>query len=270
VDKADFGIDSVSAGANADSPFATAVGGTSTFLDSKHNIKLQTGWGLNFVRIADPTPNPPTVPPLFFGFQSGSGGGASIVYAKPKFPKHVHGKFRQTPDIAMNADPDTGVEIIVTPTSVPGDPVDVEVFGGTSLSCPMFSAFWAIANQANVAVGGGSLGQAAPILYGLPDEAIRDVNLKPSDTLFNVSGVILNPPNPPTFESAAALAQPLENTKLFPSALFQSPGSTRWDVFTFGTDSSLTTGPGWDNVTGLGTPNGEKFVDEVLEATRDH
>jgi len=96
------------------------------------------------------------------------------------------------------------------------------------------------------------------------------VNLKPSDTLFNVSGVILNPPNPPTFESAAALAQPLENTKLFLSALFQSPGSTRWDVFTFGTDSSLTTGPGWDNVTGLGTPNGEKFVDEVLEATRDH
>ena len=270
VDKADFGIDSVSAGANADSPFATAVGGTSTFLDSKHNIKLQTGWGLNFVRIADPTPNPPTVPPLFFGFQSGSGGGASIVYAKPKFQKHVHGKFRQTPDIAMNADPDTGVEIIVTPTSVPGDPVDVEVFGGTSLSCPMFSAFWAIANQANVAVGGGSLGQAAPILYGLPDEAIRDVNLKPSDTLFNVSGVILNPPNPPTFESATALAQPLENTKLFLSALFQSPGSTRWDVFTFGTDSSLTTGPGWDNVTGLGTPNGEKFVDEVLEATRDH
>lgn len=194
----------------------------------------------------------------------------SIVYAKPKFPKHVHGKFRQTPDIAMNADPDTGVEIIVTPTSVPGDPVDVEVFGGTSLSCPMFSAFWAIANQANVAVGGGSLGQAAPILYGLPDEAIRDVNLKPSDTLFNVSGVILNPPNPPTFESATALAQPLENTKLFLSALFQSPGSTRWDVFTFGTDSSRTTGPGWDNVTGLGTPNGEKFVDEVLEATRDH
>jgi subtilase family serine protease len=268
LDNADFGINSVSAGANADSPFTTAVGGTSTFLDSKNNIKLQTGWGLNFVRIANPTPNTPTIPPLFFGFQSGSGGGASIVYPKPKFQKHLPGKFRQTPDIAMNADPETGVEIIVTPDSVPGDPTYVEVFGGTSLSCPMFSAFWAIANQANQAAGGGPLGQAAPILYQLPNDAIRDVNVRPIDTLLNVSGIILNPPNPPTFESAAALAQPLENTKYFISALFQSSASTRWDVFTFGTDSSLTTGPGWDNVTGLGTPNGEEFIEEVLEAVR--
>jgi kumamolisin len=144
---------------------------------------LQTGWGTNFVRIANPTPNPPTIPPLFFGFQSGGGGGASIVYPKPKFQKHVPGKFRQTPDIAMNADSDTGVEIIVTPTSVPGDEVDVEVFGGTSLACPMFSAFWAIANQANQVAGGGPLGQAAPILYQLPDDAILDVNVRPKDTL---------------------------------------------------------------------------------------
>jgi hypothetical protein len=60
----------------------------------------------------------------------------------------------------------------------------------------------------------------------------------------------------------------LENTKLFVSALFQSSTSTRWDVFTFGTDSSLTTGPGWDNVTGLGTPNGATFVKRVVQAAR--
>jgi subtilase family serine protease len=266
VDNTDFGIDSVSAGANADSPFATAVGGTSTFLDSRNNIKLQTGWGMNFARIAEPTPNPPTIPPLFFGFQSGSGGGASMVYAKPKFQKHLPGKFRQEPDISMNADPETGVEIIVTPDSVPGDPVSVGVVGGTSLSCPMFSAVWAIANQANAAHGGGPLGQAAPILYELSGQAITDVDVRPIDTVFNVTGVILNPPGPPTFESAAFLAQPLENTTHFVSALFQSSTSTRWDVFTFGTDSSLTTGPGWDNVTGLGTPNGVPFVDAVLDA----
>jgi subtilase family serine protease len=264
-DNAAFGINSVSAGANADSPFVTAIGGTSTFLDSKHHIKLQTGWGLNFVRIANPTPNPPTIPPLFFGFQEGSGGGVSTVYAKPRFQRGVPGHFRQQPDISMNADPQTGVEIIVTPDSVPGDPVYVEVFGGTSLSCPMFSSFWAIANQA---AGGGPLGQAAPILYALDEEAITDVNVRPIDTLFNVTGVIINPPNPPTFESAAALAQPLENTKRFVSALFQSASSTRWDVFTFGTDSSLTTGPGWDNVTGLGTPNGGEFIEGVVRAVQ--
>ena len=261
VDNADFGIDSVSAGANADSPFVTAVGGTSTFLDSNDNIKLQTGWGLNFVRIANPTPNPPTVPPLFFGFQGGSGGGASFVYAKPEYQWKLPGDFRQTPDISMNADPQTGVEIIVTPDSVPGHSVFVEVVGGTSLSAPMFTALWAITNQA---AGGGPLGQAAPLLYLLPDAAIIDVNLKPSDTMQNVQGFIYNSPILQTYESPAALAQPLENTKLFVSALFQSAASTRWDVFTFGTDSSLTTGPGWDNVTGLGTPNGAAFVDAAV------
>jgi len=267
VDNADYGINATSPGANSDSPFVTAVGGTSTFLDSNNNIKLQTGWGLNETRIANPTPNPPVIPPLEFGFLEGSGGGESTVYAKPKYQKHVPGKFRQTPDISMDADPETGVEIIVTPDSVPGDPAFVEVFGGTSLSSPMFTAFWSIANQA---AGGGPIGQAAPILYQLPGNAITDVNLTFTNTLLNVAGVILNPPAPPTFETPAALVQPLENTKLFVSAIFQSATSTRWDIFTFGTDSSLTTGPGWDNVTGLGTPNGEKFIDAVVKEVTGH
>jgi subtilase family serine protease len=261
-DKAAFGIDSVSVTANADSPFATAVGGTSTFLDSDSEIELQTGWGLNFVRIANPTPNPPTIPPLFFGFQRGSGGGTSMVYAKPRFQRELEGRFRQVPDISMNGDPQTGNEIIVTPDSVPGHAVSVDVVGGTSLSCPMFSALWAIANQA---AGGEPLGQAAPILYQLSEGAITDVTDVSSP--FNVTGIIRNPPGPPTFESAEALAQPLGNTTRFVSALFQST-STRWDVFTFGTDSSLTTGPGWDNVTGLGTPNGANFVQAVVDAAQ--
>jgi subtilase family serine protease len=270
-DTADFGIPQASVLANAASPYATGVGGTSTFLDSKNNIKLQTGWGMNFVRIADPTPNPPTVPPLAFGFQGGSGGGTSVYFAKPKFQKgHTPAgvKFRQVPDIAMNADPETGVEIIVTPDSVPGDDQYVEVFGGTSLACPMFSAYWAIANQAAAAEGLGPLGQAAPILYELPEDAIMDVNLRPVDTLLNVNGIIFNPPNLPTFESAAALAQPEAPTTRFVSALFQSSSSTRWDVFTFGTDSSLATTAGWDNVTGLGTPNGETFIKQVVKAVK--
>jgi subtilase family serine protease len=270
-DTADFGIPAVSVTANAATPFATGVGGTSTFLDSKNNIELQTGWGMNFARIAEPTPNPPTIPPLLFGFQSGAGGGTSIVYAKPKYQKgNTTGgvKFRQVPDISMNADPETGNEIIVTPTSVPGDEQLVEVFGGTSLSTPMFSAFWSIANQAAAAEGLGPLGNAAPILYELPDGAITDVNVKAADTLLNVTGTIFNPPNPPSFQSAAALAGPQPPTTRFVSALFQSSTSTRWDVFTFGTDSSLATGPGWDNVTGLGTPNGMTFINKVVKAVK--
>lgn len=41
---------------------------------------------------------------------------------------------------------------------------------------------------------------------------------------------------------------------------YNSPFSTRWFVITFGTDSSLTTGPGWDDVSGLGTADGASFV----------
>jgi hypothetical protein len=84
----------------------------------------------------------------------------------------------------------------------------------------------------------------------------------------NVTGSIINPPNTPILESAAYLAQPEESTTQYISALFQSSTSTRWDVFTFGTDSSLTTGPGWDNVTGLGTPNGTPFINAVVKAVQ--
>lgn len=266
LDTADFGIPLTSVDALADSPYVTAVGGTSTFLNSQNQIKLQTGWGLNFVRIANPIPNPPTIPPLFFGFQGGSGGGTSVYFAKPAFQNGLSGAYRKVPDISMNADPQTGNEVIVTPDSVPGHPQQVSVFGGTSLSCPMFSAVWAIANQAALAKGAVSLlGQAAPILYQMGYGPITDVNVPASARQHNVTGVIYNPPNPPQYYSANALAEPQPPAQnQYISALYQSPVSTRWDVFTFGTDSSLATGPGWDNVTGLGTPNGSAFINSAL------
>jgi subtilase family serine protease len=272
---ANFGINATSPGFAASSPFATAVGGTSTFLGKNHTVKFQTGWGLNVTRITNPNPNPPVVPPLGLGFNGGAGGGPSTVFAKPAFQSNLPGAFRQTPDISMVADPETGLELIVTPDSVPGHPKFVEVFGGTSLSAPMFSAMWALANQA---AGGGPIGEAAPLLYTLPTSAITDVRQIGSPN--NVKGVISipnAPPKPPTIihETAKALAAPsacafppctLGGTQNFVSALFQSSSSTRWDVFVFGTDSSLTTGPGWDNVTGLGTPNGLAFINAVVAA----
>ncbi len=276
-DQAAFGIDATSPGFAASSPFTTAVGGTSTFLGVDHTVKFQTGWGLNFTRITGPNPNPPVVPPLGFGFNGGAGGGASTVFPKPAFQSSLPGDFRQTPDISMVADPQTGLEIIVTPDSVQGHQKFVEVFGGTSLSAPLFSAMWALANQA---AGGGPLGQAAALLYDLPHNAIIDVRQIGSAN--NVKGTITipnTPPKPPTIihESPRALAAPancaappctLGNTTNFVSALFQSSSSTRWDVFVFGTDTSLTTGPGWDNVTGLGTPNGINFINAVVAASK--
>ncbi len=103
----------------ASSPYATAVGGTSLFLNKDQSIKVQTGWGTNLTRIADTatsgdTGQPPLIPPDFFGFYFGAGGGASSVWPLPPYQESLGGGWRHVPDIAMVADPYTGVEVIDT------------------------------------------------------------------------------------------------------------------------------------------------------------
>ena len=242
------------------SRYATAVGGTSLFLNKDKSLNFQTGWGNNFTRIADVDPNPPAVPPLPLGFNGGAGGGTSRFYPKPAFQSSLSGGKRKLPDVAFLADPFTGVEIVIDDGTGTGSQV-VEVIGGTSLACPMFSAMWALANQA---AGVGPLGQAAPWLYSLPADAFYDVVDLTSPT--NPTGVITFPPLKPAKITAKSLAQPLYKTKNFVSAIYDNPFSTRWDIITFGTDTSLVTAPGWDNVTGLGTPNGLTFIQAVTAA----
>lgn len=235
----------------ASSPNATGVGGTSLFLNPDNSMAFQTGWGTNITRLANPD-GTPVVPPLNsppLGFQFGAGGGPSLTFAKPEFQSGISGNTRQEPDISMIADPFTGVEIIETV----GGQLSVGVIGGTSLACPTFSAIMAIAAQK----AGHGLGQAAPLVYSLPAGAITDVTAVSSAN--NVTGVINGNP-----VSADSLAAPLGNTTSYFSALYNSPTSHRWDVITFGTDSSLTTGPGYDHVTGMGTPNAPDFVNAIV------
>ena len=241
----------------ASSPYATGVGGTSLFLKTGGNIQFQTGWGNNETRLTYADPNPPYDPPLQLGFIYGAGGGTSAAWAEPPFQSSLGNTWRQVPDISYIADPYTGVNVIMT---VSGAPV-LDVIGGTSLATPVFSGMWAIANQA--AGAKAPLGQAAALLYSLPAGAITDV--KPFNNAWDVKGTITNPPQPLLVETAADLAQPLENTTTFLSALYHG-SSTRWYDLTFGTDSSLVTAPGWDNVTGLGTPNVLHFVQAVVAA----
>jgi subtilase family serine protease len=230
------------------SPFATSIGGTSLALNPDNTINFQTGWGNNLTRIVDTIAlgSPPVVPPLQLGFQGGAGGGTSLTFAKPSFQAGLAGSMRMVPDIAMLADPFTGVEVIETV----GGQLSVGVVGGTSVACPMFSAIMGIASQK----AGRGLGQAAQLVYNLPAGAVSDIVAVSSPN--NATGVI----NGTTIETADDLAAPLDGTTSYYSALYNSPFSTRWFVITFGTDSSLTTGPGWDNVTGVGTPDGLNFV----------
>jgi subtilase family serine protease len=235
----------------ASSPFATGIGGTSLALNPDDSIGFQTGWGNNLTRIADTIAlgSPPVVPPLNLGFQGGAGGGVSVEFAKPSFQSGLPGNARLVPDISMLADSFTGVEIIETVNGQLG----VAVFGGTSLATPMFSGVMAIASQK----AGHGLGQAARLVYNLPAGAVDDVIDVTSPN--NVTGVI----NGSTVETADDLAAPLGTSSGYYSALYNSPFSTRWFVLTFGTDTSLAAAPGWDDVTGVGTPNGWNFVNAI-------
>jgi subtilase family serine protease len=149
----------------------------------------------------------------------------------------------------MVADPFTGVEFIQTVGGMTG----VGVIGGTSVGAPTFSAVMAIAAQK----AGHGLGQAAALVYSLPAGAVADV--APVGSANNVTGSITTPGGTTNF-TADQLAAPLFGTTTYFSALYNSPFSTRWFVITFGTDTSLATAAGWDNVTGVGTPNGQAFV----------
>lgn len=246
------------------SPWATAVGGVSLVLGPDRHIRFQTGWGTNFVYLSSSgaTGSTPIDPPEPVGafdglppssFLYGSGGGASNIYAKPAFQSSVPGDRRLVPDISWVADPFTPGQIVLT-VDAQGDQV-VSYGGGTSLSCPMFSALWGIATQR----AGGRLGQAAALVYGLGPDAITDVT--PVDSGSDVTGTIQDASGASPL-SKWQLAAPLQNSPPFVSAFTQAPDGT-WVVVTFGTDTTLGASQGWDNVTGVGTPNGAAFVEAI-------
>jgi subtilase family serine protease len=242
-----------STGWPASSPYATGVGGVSAVLDSHKRIAWQTSWGTNLTEIADTTAlgNPPIDVPNNEGFVFGGTGGESDTYPQPFWQEGLPGNRRQTPDISWLADPYTGVEIIYTGDAA-GD-LGIEVIGGTSLACPMFSALYGIATQA----AHHPLGQAAPRLYRLPPQAITDVTNVNSPN--NVTGTITDAGGTDPLNQWE-LAAPLNGLPSFVSALYNSPHSTRWFVLSFGLDTTLRVGPGWDPATGLGTPNPPAFV----------
>jgi subtilase family serine protease len=267
--------------APADSPWATAVGGVTLALNSNNSIAWQSGWGNNQVLLAEE--GYVADPPESFGFYAGAGGGPSNCaqqdssgdclagFPKPAFQSALPGKYRQLPDVAWLADPYTGVAIAI---SVPGQvPEEVwQVWGGTSVACPMFSGLWAIANQE----AGEPLGQAAQYVYSLPAGAVTDV--VPVSSAHNLKATIVDSNGTEQYTPAQVLGGPTPATpSKFVSAIWDYPSYEDTAlVISFGMDCSalpagdgtpcnsptaLHTTVGWDNVTGVGTPNGKAFAD---------
>ncbi|HUO78617.1 MAG TPA: S53 family peptidase [Steroidobacteraceae bacterium] len=250
-----------STGWPASSPYVTGIGGVSMALGRNGSIAMQTAWGTNLTQITDTQANGWAAldVPNNEGFVFGSTGGLSDTYPLPWFQYGLPYNRRATPDISWLADPYTGVEIIYSADA--SNDLAIGVIGGTSLACPMFSALWGITTQA----AGHNLGQAAPYLYRLDGLAITDIRAVSSSQ--NVSGSITDPFGT-NQESAHELAAPLQNLPTFYSAFYNSPNSTRWFVITFGTDTTLQAGPGFDLATGLGVPNPPFFVQEIARRSR--
>ena len=271
--------------APADSPWATAVGGVTLALNADNSIAWQAGWGNNQTLIAEEgfVTDPPSGEA--FGFIGGAGGGPSNCatqdssgnclagFLKPSFQKKLPGKYRQLPDISWLADPNTGVAILIT---VPGSvPAQVwQVWGGTSVACPMFSALWAIANQEALAGGGSELGQAAPYVYSLPAGAVTDI--VPVSSKTNVAGSIVDSNGTTAYNANAVLgggapakfvsaiwdyAWLQETASVISFGMDCTAGPTFGVIIPCSAPTSLHTKKGWDNVTGVGTPNAQAFAD---------
>lgn len=234
-------------------PHATAVGGTSILNDvSNPGSTITTGWGDTLVFLYS---GGVFDPPLGIGIIGGGGGGESTFWPKAPWQGSLPGTGRVVPDVSALSDPFTGVPIVVSE----GSQQFVEYgWGGTSLGCPIFTAFWAIANQK----AGHALGQAAPLVAALPYGGIQDVLPTTDSTAHDVAGVIVDQNGSTTYSATQVFAGLLEGNKKFTSAIWPEDP---FDVlaFGFGLDSSLTVRKGWDDATGYGTPYGLTFINAV-------
>ncbi|HZU33553.1 MAG TPA: S53 family peptidase [Candidatus Angelobacter sp.] len=123
----------------ASSPYALACGGTQLISDG-HTISSEITWG--------GTPN-----------DGASGGGVSQHFPVPSYqtgilPKGFNG--RGVPDVAGDADPQTGYQVLVDGVST--------VIGGTSAVAPLYAGLVALMNESI----GNRCGFLNPVLYSNP------------------------------------------------------------------------------------------------------
>ena len=176
------------------SPYVLAVGGTSLYLNPDNTRKSEVAW-------------------------SGSGGGVSKYELAPEYQKTsslgTSGNLRQVPDVCAVADSNTGVPVYNKSNTGLGQ---WYIFGGTSLSAPLWAGFIANANELRIKKGKAVLStwQVQKAIY-----AVKTTEVNPTNT-----------------------------------AIF-------YDVV-IGNSGKFTTKPDYDLVTGIGAPNNDKLISNLL------
>jgi subtilase family serine protease len=136
----------------ASSPNVVAVGGTSLYVSAVGTTVFEAAW-------------------------SGSRGGYSVLESEPAYQTSVQRTGRRsTPDVSMDADPNTGVAVVfITPASAQAS---WQLVGGTSLSAQLFAGVLALADQGRALAGAGTLDgatQTLPALYAASSANYLDV-----------------------------------------------------------------------------------------------
>lgn len=154
----------VHADAPATSPQAVAVGGTHLESDG-----TETVWS-------------------YYGQENGgaTGGGFSSVFSTPTYQTSLGiAVGRGIPDVALNADPETGYQIIFQRSRT--------IVGGTSVACPVFAAMVALANEARASHGLPALRNLTEVLYSTALQgAYKDITVG-NNTFNNVDGYAAGP-----------------------------------------------------------------------------
>jgi len=212
------------ADASATDPYVTAVGGTADAIGSAGTHLFQTGWGTEKYSLSDDASSWTPA-----GYLYGAGGGESALWNQPDYQQGVvPGQFsngRAVPDIAMDADPTTGMLVGQTQKFSDGTYYAEYRIGGTSLASPLMAGMAALAAQN----AGSRLGFLNPTIYQQAGTSvITDIKGKPKDA-GNVRADYANGEN--------------------------SSDGMLYSVRTFNQDSSLAVTKGWDEVTGVGSPN---------------
>jgi len=210
----------------ASDPYVTAVGGTSLAVGRRDEYLWEAGWGTNKF---DLSASGDKWEPL--GFLYGAGGGFSSLFNRPGYQRGVipsgSPAGRAVPDVGLDADPTTGMLVGETQTFPDGVYYDEYRIGGTSLASPLMAGVQALATQAQ----GKRLGFANPRIYALArsgGEEFTDVT--------------------PAHDADA-------NVRPDYATGVNARDGILYSVRTFDDDASLETSRGWDDVTGVGSPN---------------
>jgi subtilase family serine protease len=226
----------------ASSPWVTAVGGTSMGVGSTDNRIFELGWETEKYTLDQTDPNNPTWKLL--GYLYGSGGGTSRLFTQPSYqagvvPASISQTYggqamRTVPDVSALGDPNTGMRVGQTQTFPNGTSYDEYRIGGTSLSSPLYAGMFALAVQK----ARHTFGLANPALYamgaaGSNDITKADLGAYPGDVRVDYADGV------------------------------DSKSGYVYSARTFDSDQNLTihVRDGYDDVTGLGSPNGQAWLD---------